>query len=117
MDMKTNKIRGKILRDHSLVACNTWRVGGNAAIFFQLADIDDLSNFLIELSGAKQITWLGFGSNVLIRDGGIHGIVARVSDREVVLKVDETGNVKMKFNKSAIAEILSEPKEEGIQET
>ena len=45
--------------------------------------------------------------------GGILGTVVDVRDNEVVLKVDETNNVKMHFNRTAIKEVLSEPAPEG----
>lgn len=67
--------RGKLHYDVSLSRYNTWGVGGNAQCIFQPADIEDLSNFLAQKDSSVPVTWLGLGSNVLIRDGGISGIV------------------------------------------
>lgn len=53
----------------------SWRVGGSADRFFQPADVDDLSLFLRELDPGESVLWLGLGSNLLVRDGGIRGVV------------------------------------------
>ncbi len=53
----------------------SWRVGGPADRFFQPADVDDLSLFLRELDPGESVLWLGLGSNLLVRDGGIRGVV------------------------------------------
>ena len=53
----------------------SWRVGGPADRFFQPADVDDLSLFLQELDAREPVFWLGLGSNLLVRDGGIRGVV------------------------------------------
>jgi UDP-N-acetylmuramate dehydrogenase len=67
--------RGKLLFNVPLSRYNTWGVGGNAQCVFHPADIEDLSNFLANTEADVPLTWLGLGSNVLIRDGGIDGIV------------------------------------------
>lgn len=69
------KTRGDMFFDASLSRYNTWNVGGNAECIFHPADVDDLSYFLANCDEGIPITWLGLGSNVLIRDGGIQGVV------------------------------------------
>ena len=71
----TPNTRGKLLFDVPMTKYNTWGVGGNAQCVFSPVDIDDLVKFLAELNSDIPITWLGLGSNVLIRDGGIQGVV------------------------------------------
>ena len=71
----TSITRGKLHFGVSLSRYNTWGVGGSAECVFQPADIEDLSNFLAQNDTGVPVTWLGLGSNVLIRDGGIPGIV------------------------------------------
>ncbi len=73
--INTPKTRGKLLFDVSLSRYNTWGVGGNAECVFHPADLEDLSEFLAKTDENVPLTWLGLGSNVLIRDGGIDGIV------------------------------------------
>ena len=74
-NLKTLSTRGELLFDASLSRYNTWGVGGCAECIFHPADLQDLSDFLIQIDQSVPITWLGLGSNVLIRDGGIDGVV------------------------------------------
>lgn len=71
----TPEVRGEIKYDVPMSHYNTWHVGGNAECLFKPADLDDLSHFIASIDDDIAITWLGLGSNVLIRDGGIGGIV------------------------------------------
>jgi UDP-N-acetylmuramate dehydrogenase len=58
----------------------TWfRVGGPAQLFFSPADQDDLAFFLKNLPADIKVTVIGLGSNLLIRDGGLDGVVIRLS--------------------------------------
>jgi UDP-N-acetylmuramate dehydrogenase len=68
-------IRGQILKNESLARYNSWRTGGPADCVFIPADLDDLSNFLRQLADNTKITWIGLGSNTLIRDTGVDGVV------------------------------------------
>jgi UDP-N-acetylmuramate dehydrogenase len=68
------------LRSNELMSRHTsWRVGGPAELFFVPASIEDLAQFLRELDAATPIFWLGLGSNLLVRDGGIRGVVIAAS--------------------------------------
>ena len=69
------RTRGKLDFNVSLSRYNTWGVGGQAECVFRPADIEDLCEFLATIDNDIPVTWLGLGSNVLIRDGGISGIV------------------------------------------
>lgn len=53
----------------------SWRTGGVAERFFEPEDAADLSLFLQHAPSTEQITWLGLGSNLLVRDGGLDGTV------------------------------------------
>ena len=57
----------------------SWRVGGPADFYFEPADIEDLAAFLAELDADTPIFWVGVGSNLLVRDGGIRGVVINAS--------------------------------------
>ena len=68
-------VAGELRRNEPMSRHTSWRVGGPADLFFIPADLDDLSRFLQELDPQTPIFWLGAGSNLLVRDGGIRGVV------------------------------------------
>lgn len=73
--------RGKLLRDEPLGPFTWFRVGGSADALFIPADADDLADFLKALDPAVPVTVLGVGSNVIVRDGGVEGVVIRLAGR------------------------------------
>ena len=79
MNALRTDVRGS-LRHHEPMAPHTsWRVGGPAEIFFEPADADDLAAFLADLPADMPLFWMGLGSNLLVRDGGIDGVVIATS--------------------------------------
>lgn len=68
-------MRGVLTPNESLRMLNSWHVGGPADQTYRPADLHDLSLFLQSLPADEPITWIGLGSNVLIRDGGLKGTV------------------------------------------
>ncbi|MBX9706455.1 MAG: UDP-N-acetylmuramate dehydrogenase [Caulobacteraceae bacterium] len=74
-------VRGKLLRDEPLAPYTWFRVGGAAEVLFIPADPDDLAAFLEALDPAVPVTVLGVGSNVIVRDGGVEGVVIRLAGR------------------------------------
>jgi UDP-N-acetylmuramate dehydrogenase len=74
-------VRGKLLRDEPLGPFTWLRVGGPADVLFLPADAEDLGDFLRVLPGEVPVTVLGVGSNVIIRDGGVAGVVIRLAGR------------------------------------
>lgn len=68
-------LRGSLSRHVSLVPYTSWRVGGPADTLFVPADREDLLAFLATLPAEEPLTWIGLGSNLLVRDGGIRGTV------------------------------------------
>ena len=68
------EIKGSLENNKSLKDFNTWKVGGNAEFFYEPKSLKDLITFL-KLVKDTEITFLGNGSNVLIRDDGIKGCV------------------------------------------
>lgn len=70
-----NQLRGQLLPNQPLAEYTSWRVGGPADYVYIPADIDDLATFFQQLSADIPVLWLGLGSNVLIRDGGVPGVV------------------------------------------
>jgi UDP-N-acetylmuramate dehydrogenase len=65
----------EVLRDEPLRKHTSWRVGGPADLFFTPTSIADLKRILAELPPETPVHWLGLGSNLLVRDGGIRGAV------------------------------------------
>ncbi|MGI9399910.1 MAG: UDP-N-acetylmuramate dehydrogenase [Rhizobiaceae bacterium] len=72
-------MRGRVSTDSSLSRLTWFQVGGPADILFQPADRDDLATFLAALPDDVPVTVIGVGSNLLVRDGGIRGVVIRLS--------------------------------------
>lgn len=68
-------VRGELLFDEPMSKHTSWRVGGKADCYFKPKDIDDLSVFLKNWKSENPIYWVGLGSNLLVRDGGIRGTV------------------------------------------
>ena len=64
-----------ILKNESLNKYNSWRVGGSADALFTPRNLEDLKNFLKHETYLKPLTFIGLGSNILVRDGGIRGTV------------------------------------------
>jgi UDP-N-acetylmuramate dehydrogenase len=71
-------VRGRLLQDEPLGPLTWFRVGGAAEVLFLPADEADLAVFLRELDPAVPVTVLGVGSNTLVRDGGVEGVVVRL---------------------------------------
>jgi len=71
----TTKISHGLHFDYSLKRLNTWRVGGAADCFYKAEDLRALSYFLKHCVGEHPLFYLGLGSNILVRDGGLRGIV------------------------------------------
>ena len=72
-------IRGRVTPDFALDAVTWFRVGGPAGALFQPADEADLALFLQRLPAEIPVLVIGVGSNLLVRDGGIPGVVIRLS--------------------------------------
>ncbi|MDO8323740.1 MAG: UDP-N-acetylenolpyruvoylglucosamine reductase, partial [Phenylobacterium sp.] len=74
-------VRGKLLADEPLAPFTWFRVGGPAELLFLPQDEDDLADFLRGLDPVVPVTVLGVGSNTLVRDGGVEGVVIRLAGR------------------------------------
>lgn len=74
-------VRGRLLANESLAPLTWFRVGGPAQILFTPADEDDLAYFLSKLPDDIPVYTVGVGSNLIVRDGGVSGVVVRLSPR------------------------------------
>src|SRR5438477_7120519 len=75
------ELRGRLLANQSLAELTWFRVGGPAQVLFTPADEDDLAYFLGRLPHELPVYVVGVGSNLIVRDGGISGVVIRLAPR------------------------------------
>ena len=71
-------VRGRLSADAPLAPVTWFRVGGPAEVMFRPADIDDLAAFLAAKPEDVPVTVIGVASNLLVRDGGVKGVVVRL---------------------------------------
>jgi UDP-N-acetylmuramate dehydrogenase len=74
-------LRGRLLANQSLAELTWFRVGGPAQVLFTPSDDDDLAYFLKALPEELPVYVVGVGSNLIVRDGGMPGVVIRLSPR------------------------------------
>jgi len=74
--------RGRLLHGESLGPYTWFRVGGPADALFLPADADDLAQFLAALPDDVPVMPIGVGSNMIVRDGGVPGVVIRLAGRQ-----------------------------------
>ena len=65
----------RLSRNEPMSKHTSWHVGGPADLFFTPLDVTDISAFLQKLEAGTPVMWIGLGSNLLVRDGGIRGAV------------------------------------------
>src|ERR1700681_279050 len=75
------ELRGRLLANQSLAELTWFRVGGPAQLLFTPADEDHFRFFVKQLPGELPVYVVGVGSNLIVRDGGIAGVVIRLSPR------------------------------------
>jgi len=74
-------LRGRLLANQELSGLTWFRVGGPAQILFTPADDEDLAYLLSKLPEDVPVTVIGLGSNLIVRDGGIPGVVIRLGGK------------------------------------
>ena len=84
-----NGFNARVRRDEPMSRHTSWHVGGPAEVFFTPRDREDLTAFLRELPAGIPIHWIGLGSNLLVRDGGLPGVV--VSTRGTLDVLERVG--------------------------
>src|SRR6266853_6195518 len=73
-----SQLRGRLVPNQPLAELTWFRVGGPAQLLFMPEDEQDLSYFLAHLSAEIPVTVIGLGSNLIVRDGGVPGVVIRL---------------------------------------
>lgn len=84
------EVRGRISAGSPLSKVTWFRVGGPADAMFKPADMSDLQNFLSATPKDIAVTPIGVGSNLLVRDGGVDGVVLRLGGAFAKVTVDGT---------------------------
>src|ERR1700737_2758698 len=74
-------LRGRLLANQALAELTWFRVGGPAQVLFTPSDEDALASFLAHPPGEVPVHVVGVGSNLIVRDGGMPGVVNRLSPR------------------------------------
>jgi len=83
------KVRGSYSADVSLAKYTWFKVGGPAEVVYRPADADDLVHFLLNKPEDVPVTVIGVGSNLLVRDGGIPGVVVRLGKGFSTIEIDD----------------------------
>lgn len=86
--------RGEWREREPLARYTSWQVGGPAERLYRPADADDLAAALASLPADEPLFWLGLGSNLLVRDGGIRGTV--ISTRQVLGGLERIGTRRVR---------------------
>ncbi|URW76915.1 UDP-N-acetylmuramate dehydrogenase [Sphingomonas donggukensis] len=82
-------VRGKLTPNAPLAPLVWFKAGGAAEWLFEPADVDDLCEFLRDLDPSVPVMGLGLGSNLIVRDGGVPGVVVRLGKAFAKVVADE----------------------------
>lgn len=81
----------ELLHDEPMNRHTSWRVGGRADLFFKPDSVESLQDFLGSLAAETPLFWVGLGSNLLVRDGGVRGaVICTLNLPAVIERVDES---------------------------
>ena len=94
-----NTLRGVMKIDEPMSKHTSWRVGGVADQMYTPADAEDLAEFLSSQPNGTPLFWLGLGSNLLVRDGGIRGVV--ISLKGSLAEINALDNNKIEVGAGA----------------
>jgi UDP-N-acetylmuramate dehydrogenase len=94
LKLKMPALRGRLLASQSLAELTWFRVGGPAQVLFMPEDEADLAYFLAHLPTEIPVTVIGLGSNLIVRDGGVPGVVIRLGRGFNEVKVEDGARVR-----------------------
>ena len=89
MPVPIDGIRGTLTHDAPLAKLVWFKSGGNADWLFEPADLGDLELFLERLGGSLPVMALGLGSNLIVRDGGVPGVVVKLGKAFADVEIDD----------------------------
>jgi UDP-N-acetylmuramate dehydrogenase len=101
------RLKGRLLANQPLAPLTWFRVGGAAQLLFTPADEDDLAYFLANLPEDIPVTTVGVGSNLIVRDGGVEGVVIRLSPKGFG-QVDHVGKGQLAVGAAVLDKKLAE---------
>jgi len=93
LNLEMNAMKGRLLENEPLTKHTSWRVGGPADRMYIPFDRQDLIDFTRQLPPEEPVFWIGLGSNLLVRDGGIRGTVINTKGRLKEMKRLADGSV------------------------
>lgn len=96
------EIRGRYSEQAPLSKTSWFRVGGPAEVLFKPADMDDLTYFLKNCPDDIPVMVIGVASNMIIRDGGINGVVIRLGRDFVGMRVDDNDPTRIHVGAAAL---------------
>ena len=99
------KVQGKLTPAAPLAPLVWFKSGGAAEFLFEPADVDDLASFLKGLDPDVPVMALGLGSNMIVRDGGVPGVVVRLG--KPFAKVEVLDDVTLKCGGGASGILVS----------
>ena len=111
--LDTGGVRGKLTPDAPLAPLVWFKSGGAADWLFEPADLDDLCDFLGDLGGEVPVMALGLGSNLIVRDGGVPGIVVRLGKAFAGVEVEDSVTLRCGGGASGIY-VSSRARDAGI---
>src|SRR5215831_11341090 len=88
------RLRGRLIANQPLAELTWFRVGGPAQVLFMPEDEQDLSYFLAHLPPEIPVTVIGLGSNLIVRDGGVPGVVIRLGRGFSNIAVEDNAHVR-----------------------
>ena len=91
--MRDNRSTSRLRHDEPMSRHTSWRIGGTADVFFRPASVAELTAFIGGLDEDRDILWIGLGSNLLVRDGGVRGVVICTLDLASRIKRLDDGRV------------------------
>ena len=86
--LSNTALRGRLAFDEPMRKHTSWRAGGTADRAYTPADLDDAAQFLRSLPASEPVYFIGLGSNLLVRDGGIRGTVLLMHASHALMSVD-----------------------------
>lgn len=110
--MKLPTIRGKYKENYNLAHLTWFKVGGGADVLYKPADEDDIADFLKQNDGKLPVTVIGAGSNIIIRDLGIEGVVIKLGSGFTEIETMPQGDLLvgagcLNFNLAKFAQVNS----------